>query len=121
MTQARRIQAWHRVTGCTSQVSPRNLESWNQNLQIGKIIFGCQKVLKSTLVVDIDTRSFWIQERVQDGDLSIKKVPTAKNCEDVGTKPGVCFSTATTLQVCRIGFLLDMDPTLHYRMKVTSL
>ena len=26
----------------------------------------------------IDTRYFWIQERVQDGDLSIKKVPTAK-------------------------------------------
>ncbi len=35
----------------------------------------------------IDTRYFWIQERVQDGDLSIKKVPTAKNCTDVGTKP----------------------------------
>ena len=35
----------------------------------------------------IDTRYFWIQERVQDGDLSIKKVPTAKNCADVGTKP----------------------------------
>ena len=28
----------------------------------------------------IDTRYFWIQERVQDGDLSIKKVLTAKNC-----------------------------------------
>ena len=26
----------------------------------------------------IDTRYFWIQERVQDGDLSIKKVPTSK-------------------------------------------
>ena len=37
----------------------------------------------------IDTRYFWIQERVQDGDLSIKKVPTAKNCADVGTKPGL--------------------------------
>ena len=35
----------------------------------------------------IDTRYFWIQERVQDGDLSIKKVPTAKYCADVGTKP----------------------------------
>ena len=35
----------------------------------------------------IDTRYFWIQERVQDGDLSIKKVPTVKNCADVGTKP----------------------------------
>ena len=29
----------------------------------------------------IDTRCFWIQERVQDGDLSIKKVPTAQMLE----------------------------------------
>ena len=35
----------------------------------------------------IDTRYFGLQERVQDGDLSIKKEPTAKNCADVGTKP----------------------------------
>ena len=35
----------------------------------------------------IDTRYFRIQDRVQDGDLSIKKLPTAKNCADVGTKP----------------------------------
>ena len=34
----------------------------------------------------IDTRYFWIQERVQDGDVSIRKVATAKNCADVGTK-----------------------------------
>ena len=34
----------------------------------------------------IDTRYFWIQERGQDEDLSTKKVPTAKNCADVGTK-----------------------------------
>ena len=31
----------------------------------------------------IDTRYFWIQERVQDGDLSIKKVLTAKNCAEL--------------------------------------
>ena len=47
----------------------------------------------------IDTRYFWIQERVQDGDLSIKKVRR---------------STATTL------LLLNVDPTLHYKMKVTK-
>ena len=35
----------------------------------------------------IDTRYFWIQERVQDGDFSIKKVPAAKKCTDLGTKP----------------------------------
>ena len=69
----------------------------------------------------IDTRYFWIQERVQYGDLSIKKVPTAKNCADVGTKPVSAFSNTTTLQVCRIGILLTIDPTLHCKMKVTSL
>ena len=28
----------------------------------------------------IDTRHFWVQEQVQDGDLMIKRVPTAKKC-----------------------------------------
>ena len=55
-----------------------------------------------------DTRYFWIQERVQDGDLSIKKVPAAKNCADVWNEASLCFSTTTTLQVCRIGILLTM-------------
>ena len=35
----------------------------------------------------IDTWYFPIQELVHDGDFSIKKVLTAKNCADVGTKP----------------------------------
>ena len=35
----------------------------------------------------IDTRYFWVQERVQDGDLTIKRVRTAKNCPDVGMQP----------------------------------
>ena len=29
----------------------------------------------------------------------------------------LCFSTFTTVQVCRIGILLNMDPTLQYKMK----
>ena len=49
----------------------------------------------------IDTRCCWIQERVQDGDLSIKKVPTAKNCADVGTKP----VSASVLQHCKFAGL----------------
>ena len=63
-----------------------------------------------------DTRYFWIQKRIQDGDLSIKKVPTAKNCADVGTKP----VSASVLQQHCIGILLTMDPTLHCKMTVTS-
>ena len=59
----------------------------------------------------IDTRYFWIQEGVQDGDLSIKNL-AAKSCADLGTKP-VSASVLQTLQVCRIGTLLTMDPTLH--------
>ena len=54
----------------------------------------------------IDTRYFWIQdrvqERVQDGDLSIKKVLTAKNCADVGTKPVF----ASVLQHCKFAGLV---------------
>ena len=36
--------------------------------------------------INIDTLYFSAQERVPDGDLSIKKMPTAKNCADVGMK-----------------------------------
>ena len=49
----------------------------------------------------IDTRYFWIQER--DGDFSIKKVPTAKNCADVGTKP---VSASVLQQHCKIAGLV---------------
>ena len=35
----------------------------------------------------IDKRYFWIQERVQDAEFSVKKVLSAKNCADVVTKP----------------------------------
>ena len=51
----------------------------------------------------IDTRYIWIQERVQDGDLRYEA--------------SLCFSTTRTLQICRSGILLTMDPTLHYKMK----
>ena len=51
----------------------------------------------------IDTRYFWTQERVQDGDLSVKKVPTAKNCADVGTKP---VSASVPQQHCKFAGLI---------------
>ena len=51
----------------------------------------------------IDTRYFWVQERVQDGDLSIKKVFTAKNCSDVGTKP---VSASVLQQLCKFAGLV---------------
>ena len=51
----------------------------------------------------IDTPCFWIQERVQDGDLSIKKVLTAKNCADVGTKP---VSASVLQQHCNFAGLV---------------
>ena len=51
----------------------------------------------------IDTRYFWIRQRVQDGDLRIKKVLTAKNCADVGTKP---VSASVLQQHCKFaGFV----------------
>ena len=63
----------------------------------------------------VDTRYFWVQERVQYGELSIKKVLTAKNCADVGTKP-VSTSVLQHCKFCRIGILLITDPTLHCKM-----
>ena len=51
----------------------------------------------------IDTKYFWIQERVQDGDLSIKKVPTAKKCANVGTKP---LSASVQQQHCKFAGLV---------------
>ena len=50
----------------------------------------------------IDTR-FFVQERVQDGDLSIKKVLTAKKCADVGTKP---VSASVLQQHCKFAGLV---------------
>ena len=32
-----------------------------------------------------------------EGDLSVKKVLTAKNCADVGNEASLCFSTATNI------------------------
>ena len=57
----------------------------------------------------IDTWYFWIQERVQDGDLSIKKVLTAKNCADVGTKP----VSASIQHYNNIASLQDLYSTDH--------
>ena len=51
----------------------------------------------------IDTRYFWIQERVQDGDFSIKMVLTAKNCADVGTNP---VSGSVLQQHCKFAGLV---------------
>ena len=51
----------------------------------------------------IDTLYFWMQERVQDGDLSIKKVLTAKNCADVGTTP---VSASVLQQHCKFAGLV---------------
>ena len=53
----------------------------------------------------IDALYFRIQERVQDGDLSIKKVLAAKNGADVGTKS---VSASVLQQHCRFaGLVLD--------------
>ena len=50
-----------------------------------------------------DSRYFWIQEQVQDGDLSIKKVLAAKNCADVGTK---LVSASVLQQHCKFAGLV---------------
>ena len=69
----------------------------------------------------IDTRYFWIQERVQDGDLRNQEGAYSEELRRCWNEASLCFSTTTTLQVCRISILLTVDPTLHCRMKETSL
>ena len=59
----------------------------------------------------IDTRYFWIQGRVQDGDLSIKKVLTAKNCAGVGTKP---VSASVRKQHCKFAGLVFCCPWIPH-------
>ena len=68
----------------------------------------------------IDTRHFWIQERVQDGDLSVREGAHSEELRRCWNEASLWFSITTTLQVCRIGALLIVDPTLHYKMKVTQ-
>ena len=50
-----------------------------------------------------DMRDFWIQERVQDGGLSIKE---EKNCANVGKKP-IVASVLQCCSNCKIGILQD--------------
>ena len=64
-----------------------------------------------------DMRYFWMQEQVRDEDFSIKK---EKNCVNVGTKPTIASVLQQHGKKCKIGILRTMDPTLHYRMMVSS-
>ena len=48
--------------------------------QIGNHTLKSGSTLQSLITNYIHTRYFWIQERVQDEDISIKTVLTAKNC-----------------------------------------
>ena len=55
-------------------------------------------------------RFFWIQERAQDGDLSVKKVLTVKNCADVGTQP---VSASILQQRCKFAGWYSSDHGSH--------
>ena len=59
----------------------------------------------------IDTRYFWIQERVQDEDPQYQESAYGEELRRCWNEASLCFSTTTTLQVCRIGILLTMDST----------
>ena len=65
----------------------------------------------------IDTRYFWKQERVQSRwRLQFQEGAHSEKLRRCWNEASLCFRTTTTLQVCRIGILLTMDPTLHYKM-----
>ena len=54
----------------------------------------------------IDTRYFWIQERVQDGHFNIKKSASGAELRRCWNEASLCSSTAT-MQVCRVGSSTD--------------
>ena len=58
---------------------------------------------------------FWAQQRVHDGDQSIKTVLTAKICADVGTKP---VSASAPQQRCTLQDWYSVDDVspLHDKM-----
>ena len=58
----------------------------------------------------VDTRLFCVQERVQDGDLSIKKGLPSKLCADVETKP---VSASVLQQHCNVSGLYSTDHGPH--------
>ena len=88
----REAEFYAAVKGCQVGLSRNSNEDWNAEWQFdGEFCDGSVGSRTANeagqLTKHNDTRYFWIQERVQDGDLSIKKLLTAKNCADVATKP----------------------------------
>ena len=57
----------------------------------------------------IDTRYFWEQEQVQDGDPQYQEGAYSEELRKCWNEASLCFSTTTTLQVCRIGILLTIE------------
>ena len=55
----------------------------------------------------IDTRYFWIQERVQDRGPQYQGGAYSEELRRFWNETGLCFRTTTTLQVCRIGIPTD--------------
>ena len=53
-------------------------------------------------------------------DFSIKKVLYSEKLRRCWNEASLCFSITTTLQVCKIGILLIMDPTFHCKMTPTG-
>ena len=85
--------------------------------QIGNHTVKSRSTLPSLTALSVGEAEFYAV--VKGGQVG-QSLLTVKNCADVGTKPDSAFSTTTTLQVCKTGILLTMDPTLHYKMTVTS-
>ena len=62
-----------------------------------------------------DKRYFWVPERVQGGNRSIKKLLAATNCADVGTKP---VSAQVLQQHCKIAGWYSTDHGSHTVLQV---
>ena len=64
-----------------------------------------------------DTRYFWIQGTSPRWRPQYQEGAYSEELRRCWNETGLCFRSTTTLQVCRTGVLLTMDPILHYKMK----
>ena len=64
--------------------------------------------------------TFWVKEQVRDGGVSIKKEKKRANVATRRRTKPIVASVQQYCSNCKIGVLQAMDPTLHYKMMVTS-
>ena len=88
---------------------------WSKHKVTTRRFFG-SKTMNETLGYE----TIWVQQRVQDGDHSIKKVFTEKSSTDVGTKPVSADVLQQHCKVWRIGILLIVGQHFSWCLRLNG-